>query len=143
MAISQLSVFVENKPGKLMEITNALFEASIDIRAMSIADTQDFGILRMIVSDAKRAKSALQKENCVVSITQVIAVAITDKLGSLTKVVKLLTENKINIEYMYAFITISKQHAYVVIRVEDNDKASKLLVDNDVQLVTEDDIKKL
>lgn len=143
MAISQVSVFVENKPGKLLEITNALSEASIDIRAMSIADTQDFGILRMIVSDAQGAKNALQNKNCVVSITKVIAVAINDKPGSLAKVVKLLTDNKINIEYMYAFITVAKENAYVVIRVEDNEKAIKLLLDNGVELVSEDDIKKL
>ncbi len=140
MAIKQLSIFVENKKGSLVEIYETLSHAQVDIRAMSIADTQDFGILRLIVSDADKASEALKQANCIVSVTDVIGVAITDQAGSLAKVVRLLTDNDVNIEYMYAFITVSKQFAYVVFRVADNDAATSLLEANGVKMVTEEDI---
>ncbi len=143
MAIKQLSIFVENKKGSLVEIYETLSHAQVDIRAMSIADTQDFGILRLIVSDADKAAEALKQSNCIVSVTDVIGVAINDQAGSLAKVVRLLTDNDVNIEYMYAFITVSKQYAYVVFRVADNDAATELLCANDVKIVTEEDIKNL
>ncbi len=143
MTIKQLSVFVENKAGTLIEITKVLSDANIDIRAMSIADTQDFGILRLIVDDEEKAKNALQNYGCFVSITEVIGIAVSDEPGSLSKVIALLADNGINIEYMYAFITISKQYAYVVVRVENNEKACKILEENGVQFVTESDIKKI
>ena len=103
MTVSQLSIFVENKAGKLVEITEVLGRAGIDIRAMSIADTQDFGILRLIVSDAEKAKKVLTENGNIVSITKVTAVAVDDKPGALTEVIKLLSDNGVNIEYMYAF----------------------------------------
>ncbi len=143
MAIKQLSIFVENKKGSLVEIYETLSHAQVDIRAMSIADTQDFGILRLIVSDADKAAEALKQANCIVSVTDVIGVAINDQAGSLAKVVRLLTDNDVNIEYMYAFITVSKQYAYVVFRVADNDAATTLLEENGVKMVTEDDIRNL
>lgn len=143
MAIKQLSVFVPNKAGELVKITDALDKANIDIRAMSIADTQDFGILRLIVSDIKKAKENLEESECFASTTEVVAVEITDEPGSLGKVLKILSDNEIGIEYMYAFIAVSRKGAYVVLRVEDNDKAEKTLSDNGVKIVTEDDISKL
>ncbi|MBQ7500396.1 MAG: ACT domain-containing protein [Clostridia bacterium] len=143
MAIKQLSIFVENKEGKLAKITELLTKSEVDIRAMSIADTQDFGILRLIVSDARKAAAVLSENNCVVHVTDVIGVAVEDKPGGLAKVVRLLSDNNINIEYMYAFITISKQYAYVVFRVEDNEKASALLESENIRLVTEEDITSL
>ncbi len=143
MAIKQLSIFAENKPGTLVQITEALGNAHVDIRAMSIADTQDFGILRLIVSDPEKAKEALQNTGCVVSIHPVVAVAVDDKPGALTRVVKLLSEASMNIEYMYAFITISKQYAYVVLRVEDNEKATTLLTEHGIRIVSEEDIQAL
>ena len=140
MAIKQLSIFVENKKGSLVEIYETLSHAQVDIRAMSIADTQDFGILRLIVSDAEKAADALKQAHCIVSVTDVIGVAVSDQAGSLAKVVRLLTDNDVNIEYMYAFITVSKQFAYVVFRVADNDAATALLESNGVKMVTEEDI---
>lgn len=140
MAIKQLSIFVENKKGSLVEIYETLSRAQVDIRAMSIADTQDFGILRLIVSDVEKASEALKQANCIVSVTDVIGVAVTDQAGSLAKVVRLLTDNDVNIEYMYAFITVSKQFAYVVFRVADNNAATALLEENGVTMVTEEDI---
>ena len=106
MAVKQISIFVENKEGKLVTITDAIATAGIDIRAMSVADTQDFGIFRLIVTDPDKAKEALESSGCFVSITQVVGVSIPDEPGSLAKVVKILARYNINIEYMYAFIAV-------------------------------------
>ena len=143
MAINQLSIFLENKPGTLVLITDALGRAGIDIRAMSLADTQDFGILRLIVGDAKAAKEILADIGCVVSITQVIGVAVPDTPGALTEVTRVLCEHGINVEYMYAFLTSHGSSAYVVLRVNDNDRAAALLTENGIKLVSESDIKSL
>ena len=143
MTISQLSIFAENKPGALIEIIEALGNAGIDIRAMSIADTSDFGIMRLIVNDVEKAKKTLDDIGCIVSETPVIAAAISDRPGALTTIMKLLADNNINIEYMYAFITISKQYAYTVLRVEDNDRAGEILTQNGIKLVTKKDIENL
>lgn len=143
MAIKQLSIFLENKPGALIEITRALGEAHVDIRAMSIADTQDFGILRLIVSNPEAARDLLAELGCVVSITQVVAVAVSDRPGALTEVMCVLSEKEINVEYMYAFLTSKGRSAYVVLRVGDNDKASALLAEAGIELVSESDIKEL
>ncbi|MDO4743058.1 MAG: ACT domain-containing protein [bacterium] len=143
MSVKQLSIFVENKPGQLAEITSVLAQNKIDIRAMSVADTQDFGILRLIVSDIEGAKAALSSNSCVVSVNSVVAVAISDKPGALMKAVSVLSDNEINIEYMYAFITTSGQHAYVVMRVTDNERAEELLCKNGIDLVTQQDINNL
>lgn len=143
MAIKQLSIFVENREGTLVTATDAIAKAGVDIRAMSVADTKDFGIFRLIVTDADKAKAALDEAGAFASITEVVGVVVQDAPGALSKVVSILADNGINIEYMYAFITISKQYAYVVLRVEDNDKAEKILTENNIPLVTEEDIKKL
>ena len=143
MAIKQLSIFVENREGTLVQITDAIAKAQVDIRAMSVADTNDFGIFRLIVTDYDKAKAALEEANCFVSITEVVGVAVEDEPGALSKVVKVLADNNINIEYMYAFITVSKQYAYVVLRVADNEAAEKILIDNGVKLVSEEDIASL
>ena len=143
MTIKQLSVFAENKKGTILYATEALAEAKIDIRAMCVADTRDFGIVRLIVDDAEKAWEALRAKDCVVSVTQVIGVAVPDVPGGLSNVLKLLAKNDINIEYIYAFITVSGKNAYFVIRVNDNDKAVKVLTENNIPLVTESDIKAL
>ena len=143
MAIKQLSIFVENREGTLVTVTDAIAKAGVDIRAMSVADTNDFGIFRLIVTDIDKAKQALDEADAFVSITEVVAVALEDKPGALAKVVKILADSNINIEYMYAFITVSKQFAYVVLRVADNEETEKILVDNGIRLVTEDDMKQL
>lgn len=131
MAIKQLSVFVENKPGKLLDIVKTLADAQINIRAMSIADTKDFGILRLIVSDAERAKDILS-EDCVVTVTSVIAAEMSDRAGALSTVLTALGNAGINIEYMYAFTASTQLGAYVVIRVNNNDEAEKALRDNGI-----------
>lgn len=143
MTINQLSIFVENKAGTVAKITKSIADADVSIRALSVADTQEFGILRLIVSDVEKAKEALHENDCVVSITKVIGVEIPDVAGGLSSVLELMSVNNINVEYLYAFITISGQHAYVVLRVEDNDKAAKILKENGVKLVTQADIDSL
>ncbi len=140
MAVNQLSIFVENKEGKLVTITDSIANANVDIRAMSVADTQDFGIFRLIVTDPQKAKSALESSGCFVSITKVVGISIPDEPGSLAKIVNILARHNINIEYMYAFITVSKKYASVVLRVADNDLAEQILVENGVRLLEEKDI---
>ncbi len=143
MAIKQLSIFVENREGTLVTVTDAIAKAGVDIRAMSVADTNDFGIFRLIVTDIEKAKKALDEANAFVSITEVVGVAVQDEPGALAKVVKILADHNINIEYMYAFITVSKQFAYVVLRVAENEEAERILTENGINLVTEEDMAKL
>lgn len=143
MAIKQLSIFVENREGTLVTITDAIAKAEVDIRAMSVADTKDFGIFRLIVTDYDKAKAALEDANCFVSITEVVGVAVEDKPGALADVVRILADHNINIEYMYAFITVSKQYAFVVLRVADNEAAEEILVENGIKLVSEDQIQSM
>ncbi|SHH53512.1 ACT domain protein [Sporobacter termitidis DSM 10068] len=136
MTIDQISVFVENKPGRLVEVIEALGAKGIDMRAMSIADTSDFGILRLIVDKPQEALAVLRDADCVTSVTQVIAVAVSDTPGSLAKILRLLSDAGISIEYVYAFITHEKGGAYVIVRVEDNDKAIGVLTKSGVRLLS-------
>ena len=140
MYINQLSVFIENKTGKLVDAIELLANANIDIRALSIADSEDYGILRLIVDDVNKAKSVLEENNWLVKITPVIGVSVRNNPGCFSKVVRILADNDINLEYTYAFIANEKHHhhAYVVLRVEDNDKAVKILEENGVKIIDED-----
>ena len=124
-------------------MTDAIANAGVDIRAMSVADTQDFGIFRLIVTDPNKAKEYLEASDFFVSITEVVGVAVADEPGSFAKVVRILADHNINIEYMYAFITVSKQYAFVVLRVADNEAAEKILIENGIKLVEESDIVNL
>ena len=140
MTIKQLSVFVENKPGKLAEFTKLLSEHGIDMRALSIAETPDFGILRVIVDDPYQTTCVLKDADYIFSITPVIAVAIPDEPGSLSRIVDILGAVGINVEYTYAFITRNKDLAYMIFRVENNEKAIDVLTKNGVKLVAEDEL---
>ncbi|MDR3354843.1 MAG: ACT domain-containing protein [Synergistaceae bacterium] len=133
MAIDQISVFVENSVGRLAEVTAVLGDAGIDMRAMCIADTTDFGILRVIVSNPNRAIEILKAAGCVVSVTQVLAVSIPDTPGSLSRVIGILSDSGISVEYAYAFITRKKGNAYVIFRVENNEQAEEILAGNGVK----------
>ena len=135
MILQQISVFIENKPGRLSEIISALSNEGIDIRALSIADTADFGILRLIVNDPERASQVLWGQGITVSMTQVIGVRFDDRAGSLANVLTILRDADIAVEYAYAFVTHSKNEACVVLRVEDNDRAAKVLSEKGVSLV--------
>ena len=142
MAISQISVFVENRPGRLADITAVLAKNSIDIRALSVADTSDYGILRLIVNDPKSAVEALRSEGMTASATQVLGIIIPDEPGGLARAIKVLSDAQISVEYAYTFITPSVGNAYVIIRVEDNDKASEILKGAGIELIEQDDIFK-
>ena len=143
MIIKQLSIFVENKRGSLAEITKAIAEAGVDIRALSIADTTDFGILRLIVNKPDAVAAALKEKGITVSVTNVIAVGIDDVPGAFSVPMQILADNEIDVEYMYAFITRKSEKAYVILRVADNDAAAKVLADKGVEILTEEQFNEL
>ena len=143
MAINQLTVFVTNEQGALCSITDTLAAANIDMRALSIADTKDFGILRLIVDGNDAAMKALEEKGYLVKITPVVGVKIGDAPGKLAKALDVIDEAGINIEYLYAFLTRTERHAYVVIRVADNDAAEKALEAAGFHLITDEDLHKL
>ena len=130
MIIKQISIFVENKPGRLAEITEIIAKNDVNIRALSVADTTHFGILRIIVDDPEMVQRVLKEAGLTVSITSVITAAIKDRPGGLAEVLKLFAAHDIQIEYMYAFIAKSENEAYVVMRIENEDEAVKLLKEN-------------
>ena len=140
MAIKQLSVFVENKEGKLREITDILAKAGIDIRALSIADTSEFGILRLIVRDPQKAKALLEKNGFVATINDVVGVEINDRPGGLAEIVRLFAARDINMEYMYAFLTRTENKAYLVVRVDDASEVENLLESEKIRILTPADI---
>ena len=143
MAIKQLTVFVENKPGSLVSITETLSKHNINLRALSIAETEEFGILRLIVNDDATAAKILSEEGYLIKITDVVGVKIGDAPGKLSGALRILDENGINMEYLYAFMARTEKHAYVVIRVENNDAAEAALTSAGYKLITEADINKL
>ncbi|MBQ7116910.1 MAG: ACT domain-containing protein [Clostridia bacterium] len=143
MIIKQLSIFVENKRGRLAEITKAIAAAGVDIRALSIADTTDFGILRLIVNKPDEAAVALKEKGITVSVTNVIAVGIDDTPGAFSVPMQILADADIDVEYMYAFITRKSEKAYVILRVADNDAAAKVLMDKGVEILSEEEFHEM
>ena len=143
MAIKQLTVFVENKQGTVVSITDTLSKHNINLRALSIAETQDFGILRLIVNDEETAEKILREEGYLIKITDVVGVKISDEAGKLSEALKVLDDNEINMEYLYVFMARTEKHAYVVVRVEDNTAAETALTNAGFKLVTQADIEKL
>ena len=137
MNIKQLSIFVENKQGRLAEITEIITKANANIRALSIADTTDFGILRIIVDKPDEAAACLKEAGVTVSVTNVIAIGIDDNPGAFSRPMRLLSDAGVDVEYMYAFITRKSEKAYVILRVADNDDATKVLIGNGVELLDE------
>jgi len=134
MIVDQISVFIENKPGTLAEVTGILGDADIDLRALSLADTANFGVLRLIVDDPNHALSLLREAGFVVSVTQTLAVPIRDVPGGLAKVLKILAEEKVSVEYAYAFISRKQGNAYVILRVGDNERARDLLAGHGINM---------
>ena len=143
MAIKQLTVFVENKKGSMVSITDILSKNDVNIRALSIAETQDFGILRLIVNDNEKALKALQEKDYLVKSVDVLGVKIGDAPGKLTTALDVLEKANINVEYLYAFMLRTEKHAYVVLRVADNAAAGTALENAGYHLITEADICKL
>ncbi|HOV40946.1 MAG TPA: ACT domain-containing protein [Oscillospiraceae bacterium] len=143
MLIKQLSVFVENRPGRLSSITKLLGENDVDIRALSIADTRDFGILRLIVNNPDKALEVLKGADYSVTLTNVIAIGIEDKPGGLAKAMEVLYQNGISVEYMYAFISKTDNTAFVILRVENSENAADVLQKNGIKLLTSEEIYKM
>ena len=143
MSIKQITVFVENKQGALVAVTDALAARSINLRALSIAETEDFGILRLIVNDERKAEEVLTQAGYLIKVTEVVGVKIGDEPGKLTEALGVLDKAGINLEYLYAFMARTEKHAYVVLRVEDNAAASAALEEKGFRLISETDIAKL
>ncbi len=141
MAITQLSVFLDNVPGTLCKAVSAISGAGINIRALSVADTRDFGIMRLIVPDAEKAKEALDEYTA--AETQVIAVRMDDRTGALKEILKVLEKDGINIEYVYAFAASTPGSAYVVLRVNDNEEAEAILAQNGIKTLCDEDLNDL
>lgn len=137
--LKQLSVFVENKFGRLSAITDILTANNIDISALSLADTSDFGILRLIVDKPDEAKLALRNEGIMVKSNHVIAAAMDDKPGGLAYLLSLLTDAGVSIEYMYAFMGKEDDKAFTVIRADDNEKAAAVFAANGVNMLEQID----
>ena len=140
MNIKQLSLFVENKPGALNAICQVLSKNNISIRTLSLADTQQFGILRLLVKEWELARDVLSAAGFLVKITDVVALPVADCPGGLAAILDVLDLNKISVEYMYAFISKSVDTAYVILRVEDNERAAQVLQESGVKLVSEDEV---
>lgn len=137
MAIRQLSVFVENKKGSLHEITDVLAKAGIDLRSMCIADTSDYGIVRMITDDPVRAQGILAEAGHLANVREVTAFAVPDVPGGLAQVLDLLEDNGVNIEYLYALVTRNVGKAYAVARTDAPEKAEQVLTENGIELLDE------
>ncbi|MBR4836303.1 MAG: ACT domain-containing protein [Clostridia bacterium] len=137
MAIKQLSVFVENKQGSLHDITEALAKANINLRSMSVADTSNYGIVRIIADKPDEAKALLDNDGQAANVRLVNAFAVPDVPGGLSQVLKLLEGNGVNIEYMYALITTEAGKAYSVMRTGDTEKTDEILVANGIELLDE------
>ncbi len=143
MSLKQLTVFVENKQGALVAITETLAAHNVNIRALSIADTEEFGILRLIVNDTATACETLQSEGYLLKTTDVVGVKIGDAPGKLSGALAVLDKANINMEYLYAFMTRTEKHAYVVLRVANNDAAETALEAAGYHIITDADIDKL
>jgi hypothetical protein len=135
MKVEQISIFLENKPGSLAEVTRILGEAGVNIRALSLADTKDFGILRLIVNDNEKAREILGKKGFTVRKTEVVAVVVPDRPGGLADILKVLVEAKINVEYLYAFVQHSGKEAIIIFRFDETDRAIEVLSHKDLRIL--------
>jgi len=140
MSIKQISVFLENRTGQLAEITGLLAENNIDLRAISIAETSDYGVLRMITDDADRASSVLLENGHIISMNQVTVVAVGDKPGGLSDLLSIIARSDISIDYMYSLFTKKVGTAYMVFRVSSGSKFATLLKEHGMKAVTAEDL---
>jgi hypothetical protein len=140
MKVEQISVFLENKSGRIAEVTGILADAGVNIRALSIADTSDFGVLRLIVDDNRKAEDALKKQNVTVGKTFVVAVEVEDKPGGLHKIMEILLKADLNVEYMYSFIKPNTNNAVMIFRFEQLDKAVSIFKQNNVKVIDADQV---
>lgn len=140
MFIKQLSIFIENKFGRLEAIIDALSKADINLRALSLAEAPDYGVLRVIVDDAEKAKKALNDIGVIAKITDVVAVYLDDRSGGLASVLSILKESEITIEYMYAFLGRTEGKALMVLKADDEAKTEKVLTENNISMLSQCDI---
>ena len=143
MAVKQVSVFVENKEGRIKKAIDTLAKENINIRALSIADTTKYGILRLIVSDNEKAIAALEKDGFIVKENEVIILAVPDEPNGLNSTLAVFDEKGINLEYLYAFVSNKTDEAIVVMRLENMEKAIEALNESNVKILDENDIKDL
>jgi hypothetical protein len=143
MTVKQISVFLENRPGKLAEFTDVLSANKINMRALSLAEREDFGIVKIIVDDVYNASTVLREADYVLSITKVLAVEIPDEPGALAKILHVFGENGVNVEYMYAFTTRKLGVAHMIFRVSDNQKAVEVLNAQGFKLICQEELADL
>lgn len=143
MKVDQLSIFLENRAGRLAEVTRILADSGVNIRALSLADTSDFGILRLIVSDFEKARDNLKAGGFTVGRTTVVAVEVQDQPGGLNTILEMLRDAKINVEYMYAFVNQSGAHAIIIFRFDRTDQAIELLQSHNIAIVPGDKLYKM
>ena len=143
MAVKQVSIFVENKEGRIKKAIDTLAKENINIRALSIADTTKYGILRLIVSDNEKAIAALEKDGFIVKENEVIILAVPDKPNGLNSTLAVFDEKGINLEYLYAFVSSKTDEAIVVMRLENMEKAVDALNESNIKILDEEDIKDL
>ena len=135
MKVEQISIFIENKSGRLAEVTGVLGKTGINIRALSLADTSDFGILRLIVDDSQKALKVLREQRFTVSITEVIGIEVPDSPGGLTSILQLLDQHNVNVEYMYAFAERVGNNAIIIFRFDNVDEAISALSSHGVKIL--------
>ena len=144
MSMKQISVFVENKPGALYALTAVLAQGQIDMRALSLAETKDFGIVRLIVNDLYKTTTLLKDAGYVHSLTPVVGVAIPDVPGGLNRVLQVLTDARVNVEYMYAFLGGKDvDHAYMIFRVADDKATETALASRGIQVLDQEQVERL
>lgn len=138
--VDQLSIFLENKEGRLLKTLDIIEKLDVNIRALSIADTSEFGILRLIVTDPVTVKKKLEEMDFIVKITKVLAVAISDEPGGLNKVLRVLDDNNINLEYLYAFVEHKTYNAIVILKLENMDEGLKILKEGDSEIISSEEL---
>ena len=143
MTIEQISIFIENRKNALAEFTNVLATHNINIRAMSLADTSDFGIARIIVDDAAAVQGALERSHYIVKVTPVIAIEIPDEAGSLNRILKILADNGRNVEYMYGFTGRKTNSAYMIIRCTDVAETEKVCEKNGIRMISQKELAEI
>ena len=139
----QISVFIENKEGRIKKAIDTLANAGVNIRALSVGDTTKYGILRLIVSDNEKAIESLEKDGFIVKKSEVVVVSVPDKPNGLNTTLTILDDADINLEYIYAFVSSQPDEAIVAIKVENIEKAIKALKENNAQILTEKDLEKI
>jgi hypothetical protein len=143
MKVEQISVFLENKAGRLAEVTKVLGEGAINIRALSLADTTDFGILRLIVDQYDKAREILKQHGFTVGKTEVVAIEVPDRPGGLAWVLQILSDSDVNVEYMYAFVQHSGKNAVIIFRFDNLERAIELLQQQGVRIYSGEEVYRL